>query len=318
MTFAAAMHLKVQPRVSKATGKLRSPAALIAYRFGIRLVAADGSVHDFRRKRDILSSTIVADHEWALDPQALAEQLEKANCRKNAQLGRELRLDISRHVPEGDRLALVLSFVHDEMRRDGIAYTVAIHNPPARDGGRNPHVHVYWDDRPTLADGRLGSKIRRTKDENAAELARWRAAWARHQNLVLERHGNPVRLSHLSYAAQGITDRQPEIKLGVAGHRARRALAHGRPIPGRYQRRISKASARWMQTQSEAIGRKYSASAQTEQPRAPEHEASFSAKLAAFAPRNHTMEKIENFSLRLSRQFKFHGTRIVNELMREE
>jgi hypothetical protein len=81
-------------------------------------------------------------------------------------------------------------------------------------GDGNPHAHILLTLR--AIDGDHFGKKNREWNQHAL-IEQWREQLADLTNQALERYGFLERVSHLSYAAQGI-DRQPTIHLGRYAH----------------------------------------------------------------------------------------------------
>jgi hypothetical protein len=76
----------------------------------------------------------------------------------------------------------------------------------------NPHAHILLTDRPVNRDGFLAKKDPSWNER--WRLIGWRESWARLLNREYERKELEKRVTHRSYKALGITDRQPTKHLG--------------------------------------------------------------------------------------------------------
>lgn len=157
-----------------------------------------------------------------------------ANERSNGSAYREFEIALPRELTPEQRRELVDGFVRQELGQVH-AYQWAIHNPPALDGGEQPHVHLMFSERRN--DGhdrdadtyfrrynakapeaggakkgwgeRPGEKL--TRQERAAELARLRDRWETACNAALDRAGVAERIDMRSLEQRGIR-RKPEPK----------------------------------------------------------------------------------------------------------
>jgi hypothetical protein len=192
----------------------RSATAAAAYRSASRIVdERTGLVHDYTRKGGVLLSEIVAPADtpaWMLDRAKLWNGVEAVEKRKDAQLSRELLLNLPHELDDAARRELVLAFVRDEFVRRGMIADVAIHLPHRQGDDRNHHAHVMLTLRSLTGDG-FGAKARDWNDK--ALLEHWREEWANRQNRALEQAGRTERVDHRSLEDQGI-DREPEPKQG--------------------------------------------------------------------------------------------------------
>lgn len=165
--------------------------------------------------------------KWAqnnpLDFWRAADQYE----RKNGTVYREHEIALPRELNAEQRAELVREWVQNELG-DRHAYTWAIHNKTALDGGEQPHVHLMFSER--MNDGierdpeqyfkrynakfpeRGGAKKHRsgeTPTERKEALKAMRDRWEQLHNAHLEKHGYGKGISMKSLAEQGI-DRKAE------------------------------------------------------------------------------------------------------------
>lgn len=147
--------------------------------------------------------------------------------RKNGTVYREHEIALPRELNAEQRAELVREWVQNELG-DRHAYTWAIHNKTALDGGEQPHVHLMFSER--MNDGierdpeqyfkrynskfpeRGGAKKHRsgeTPTERKAALKEMRDRWEQLHNAHLEKHGHGKGISMKSLAEQGI-DRKAE------------------------------------------------------------------------------------------------------------
>ena len=146
--------------------------------------------------------------------------------RKNGSTYREHVIALPRELSEEERHELVKDWIEKEIG-DKHAYQYAIHNPPALDGGEQPHAHIMFSER--TIDGierdpdqyfkrynsknpeKGGAKKANTPKKSAdrkAELKAMRERWEVTCNAHLEKAGSHERISMKSLKEQGIT-REP-------------------------------------------------------------------------------------------------------------
>jgi len=216
----------------------RSATGAAAYRAGMRLTdERTGLVHDYLRKGGVRHTEILAPADapdWMRDRAQLWNAVERAEKRKDAQLSREVLLNLPHELDDRQRLELVRGFVEQEFVALGMVADLSIHAPHREGDDRNHHAHVMLTMRALTGDG-FGAKAR---DWNAPEqLERWRASWAQHQNRALHQAGRSERVDHRSLEAQGI-DREPEPKQGPVATGMER---EGRPSKAGDDRRAVQA-----------------------------------------------------------------------------
>lgn len=150
--------------------------------------------------------------------------------RKNGSTYREFEIALPRELDEKQRLALVESWIKQEIG-DKYAYQYAIHTPKALDDLDQPHVHLMFNERirddlerdPQQYFKRYNAKHPERgglKKDNTGkdpqtrreELKALRGRWENIVNHHLEQAGVDTRISMKSLKAQGI-DREPELKL---------------------------------------------------------------------------------------------------------
>ena len=214
--------------ISRAGG--RSSVGAAAYRSGSVLTnERDGQVHDYSRKRHVEHTEILAPDnapDWMRDRSQLWNAVEVAEKRKDAQLAREIEVALPRELGSEEQRELVRSFAREQFVDRGMIADIALHNPKASDGQDQPHAHVMLTMRELTGEG-FGKKNRDWNDRE--QLGDWRAAWERHANRALERHGHEVRIDHRTLDAQreaamergdqsraDALDREPQPKLGMA------------------------------------------------------------------------------------------------------
>lgn len=192
----------------------RSAVAAAAYRAGDKITdERTGLDHDYQSKSGVVHSEILKPHdapEWMGNRANLWNAVEKVERRKDAQLAREILLNLPHELDEDQRRDLTREFVQEQFVSRGMVADLNIHAPNRAGDDRNHHAHVMLTMRTLTADS-FGKKDR---DWNQTDLLEtWRERWATHQNRFLERAGLEVQVDHRSLADQGI-DREPEPKLG--------------------------------------------------------------------------------------------------------
>ncbi|WP_235720767.1 MobA/MobL family protein, partial [Magnetospirillum molischianum] len=129
---------------------------------------------------------------------------------------REVLVALPRELNHEQRVEAVRSFVREEFTSRSIVADVAIHEPSARDGEKQPHAHIMVSDRaldPSQPNGFSAKKDRTLSQANGIETMRER--WCQHCNQALERAHVPLRVDHRSLADQR------QAKQAVAADRSR-------------------------------------------------------------------------------------------------
>lgn len=180
---------------------LQSSVAAAAYRAGERLIDERyGTIHDYTSK-DVVHSEILAPDgapSWVHDRAKLWNACEHARNHVRGVTARELRIALPRELDRSEQMALMRSFLGDECVSLGMVVDWSLHDEPGRN---QPHVHVLLTTR-ALEDDGFGRKVREWDHKKI--LVQWRAHWAAHANLALERAGHEERIDHRSYKDRGI------------------------------------------------------------------------------------------------------------------
>jgi hypothetical protein len=201
-------------------GKAQSAIAAAAYRSGDRLRDEQDGTQKYYASRDerIVFTDIMAPKdapEWAHDRNALWNEAERAERRKDAQLAREIEVSLPHELTDRQREWLIKDFARETFVRKGYAVDIAIHAPDKTSDDRNHHAHLMVTMRTLDADGFAAKK---DPDMNRREqLGGWREKWAHLANRHLERHGHEARIDHRSLKEQG-ADREPTVHLGYAAN----------------------------------------------------------------------------------------------------
>jgi len=203
--------------ISRAAGS--SAVAAAAYRSASRLrdERLDRN-HDFTNKPGVVHSEVLlpdgAPEEWR-DREALWNEVEAVEVRKDAQLAREVEFAIPREMSQADGIELARDFVRQEFVDRGMVADLNVHWDIGPDGLAKPHAHVMLGMREVTEEG-FGAKVR---EWNRTELlTHWREAWAEHVNARLTELDIDARIDHRSLEAQGI-DLEPQHKIGPAASR---------------------------------------------------------------------------------------------------
>jgi hypothetical protein len=246
----ASYHFSVQI-IKRSRGQ--SVIAAAAYRAGSRIQDQEsGHVHDYSRRRGVVSSEIVLPSGAApflSDRAKLWNLVDRMEGRRDAQLAREINLALPHELDADKRRKLLLSFVQEAFISRGMVADVAIHAPVLEKGDHehNHHAHILLTLRQATAAGLRPVK---TREWNSGKLlAGWRALWAEQQNRALELAGLAVRVDHRTLEAQRGAAlargdkmaavsllRRPEIHVGAGERRfpaAKQPVGYpkGRPKP---------------------------------------------------------------------------------------
>ena len=189
-----------------------------AYRSGgVLKDTSTGQVHDFRRKRGVEWTGIMAPShapDWVYDRQKLWEAVEASETRINSRFAREAEVTLPRELTLEQNKALIRAFVQKEFVDRGVIADIAIHKVKAADGLEQPHAHILLTTRDIGRNG-FGKKRR---DWNAVDLLRqWRAAWQDACNAALADAGSDSRIDHRTLEAQG-KPFLPSVTMGKAQH----------------------------------------------------------------------------------------------------
>ncbi len=147
--------------ISRAAG--RSAGAAAAYRSASRLHDERlGRDHDFTNKAGVVHSEIMLPEgapERMRDREALWNEVEATEKRKDAQLAREVEFAIPREMTKEQGIALAREFVAREFVTRGMVADLNVHWDVSTDGEAKPHAHVMLSLREVGPDG-FGAKAR--------------------------------------------------------------------------------------------------------------------------------------------------------------
>ena len=236
----AIYHLSVKT-IGRSAGRTATAAA--AYRAGAEITdERTGEVHDYSRKRDVESATLILPEgapEWAIDRAALWNAAEQSETRKNSTVAREFEIALPSELSAQERQTLAHALAREIVARHGCAADVAIHAPGREGDHRNHHAHILCTTRRLTPDG-FGEKCRELDDRKTKAVDGWRERFAILQNEHLERAGVADRVDHRSLKEQGI-ERAPSRHLG--------------PAATGYERRTGEASRKRLDFEREAAER---------------------------------------------------------------
>jgi len=203
--------------ISRANGS--SALASAAYRSASRLhdERLDRD-HDFTNKSGVVHSEVILPDnapERLGDRQALWNEVEATEIRKDAQLSREVEFAIPRELNQQQGSDLARDFVQHQFVDHGMIADLNVHWDIGADGMAKPHAHVMLTMREVNEDG-FGAKVR---DWNKTELVQtWREHWENYTNERLASLDIDARIDHRSLEAQGI-DLEPQSKIGAPAQR---------------------------------------------------------------------------------------------------
>lgn len=151
--------------------------------------------------------------------------------RENGTVYREQIISLPRELNFEQRLELIEFWVAKELG-DKHAYQYAMHNPPALDGGEQPHVHLMYSER--INDGldrspdtyfkrynskhpeRGGAKknsVPSSWTERKARLKLLRSSWEQVCNTFLEKYGFDERIDMRNWKERGLSEKPENISM---------------------------------------------------------------------------------------------------------
>ncbi|MGH6613368.1 Ti-type conjugative transfer relaxase TraA [Sphingomonas sp.] len=200
-------------------GAGRSAVAAAAYRSAARLHDERlGRHHDFTNKAGVVHSEVMLPEgapEHLRNREALWNEVEVTEKRKDAQLAREVEFAIPREISREQGIALARDFVKTEFVDRGMVADLNVHWDVGADGEAKPHAHVMLAMRAVGPDG-FAAKVREWN--GTALLQSWRENWASHVNDRCAALGIEARIDHRSYEEQGV-ELEPQHKIGAAAAR---------------------------------------------------------------------------------------------------
>jgi len=234
-------HCKI---VKRSAGK--SAVAAAAYRAGERLHNKyDGMTHDYTKRRGVVYTDILLPSHAPksfMDREILWNSVEQVEKASNSQLAREVEFSLPNNLDRKTQIQMVRRHVQTQFVSKGMCADIAIHDK----GDGNPHAHILLTMRPLEKNGAWGMKAKReyildkkgqriplksgdfksrkismTNWDNKDNAQRWHSAWATVCNREFERIGSDRRVTHLSYADQGLLI-EPTKHLGWEAHQVKK------------------------------------------------------------------------------------------------
>jgi len=184
----------------------RSPAKAVGYIFRQKMQDNYyGLTYDYRKK-DAQHTEIFLTPTAPLEfrnPQIFVDSVDAAEKRCDSRTLRTIRASLPNELPLSKHIEMVREYVADNFVSQGMCAVVAIHEGKNADPSKNnPHVHILLTTREATPNG-FSPKKNRAWDKRA-NVTLWRKQWAAIQNRAYERAGRKERVSHESYAIQGI------------------------------------------------------------------------------------------------------------------
>lgn len=192
-----------------------SATAAAAYRSGARIIdERTGEIHDYRKKRGIISSRIILpDNAPAdlADRATLWNTAEAAENRKNSVTGREVLLSLPSDLSPDERADLATNFAQWLSDNYQVAADVSLHAPDRRGDDRNHHAHILMTTRRVTQDG-LGEKTRELDDRKSGQIDSIREQWQTMANRALERAGLEPTLNRESKQTRAVRAAHAELQ----------------------------------------------------------------------------------------------------------
>lgn len=241
--FAMAQHARPH-LTTHHRDKNHSAVAGAAYRLGLNLFdERTGTWHTYGKRAGVevvFGDTIgpKGTPKWLLDPGTLWNQVEQAEVRFDAQIGRDFRIPIPLGLTEDAAIEMgraMASFIVD---RYNVPVSFGVHKDNATDldGVAKPkdkvgfHVHCYFPTRAFLSEGegegavwRLGPKLRELSNHktSGAHVEALNRAWAELANRFAAAAGQDAKYEWKSYARLNLDIKpKPERarRFGAANH----------------------------------------------------------------------------------------------------
>lgn len=219
----------------------RSSVAAAAYRSASKLT--DHRINqkfDYSKKHAVSSFILTPNNSpaWAQDREALWNNVERSENRKNSVVARELEISIPREIPQADWANFAQEIVQQYVDVGAVA-DVAIHCPFAIDRQPQPHIHVMLSLRKldlTTEHGFSKTKNNvlisifesggRLGGERKDALNNERERVSHIMNSYLKKSGSEKRVDHRSYKDRGL-EITPEPLLGEQRIRAAKSRKSG-------------------------------------------------------------------------------------------
>lgn len=177
----------------------------------------NGATHDFRYRQDLAFRTIILPDRAPLrllEPQVLADELERAERRKDAQLARSINLSLPVELSLEQQRQLLQGFCEHAFTKDGYCVVAAIHRgevdpsrqladlEPVWEVTANPHGHLLVPFRMVDEHGFQPTKQQSRTHNNRAYLMELREMWAKYINQAYRDAGLDLSVSHKSLVDQ--------------------------------------------------------------------------------------------------------------------
>jgi len=197
-------------------GKGRSISKLMSYISGKQLYDNYLDKTFYHSRTDVLYCDIYLPTkapEIFQDIQSLCNKINEAEKRYDARTAREFKCSLPNELSPEEIRIIVKEFVMENFLIHNLCAIAAIHEGKNTEdpSKNNPHVHIIVPTRALDNDGFSKMKMRELDKKNYINI--WRESWARIQNKAYERNGLNIRVSHESYKARGILDREPTIHI---------------------------------------------------------------------------------------------------------
>lgn len=180
----------------------------------------------YKNREDCLTSESGNMPTWAkdnpIDFWKAADKFERANGRSY----KELEISLPRELNEEQKIQLVREFTKNVLG-DAHAYTWAIHEPKAKDGESNPHVHIMFCERRNDGIERdveqyfkrynsknpeLGGAGKDRSFTHKSFVHAVRQEWAETVNHKMQSLGLDARIDHRSYKDMGVDIESQNVK----------------------------------------------------------------------------------------------------------
>jgi Ti-type conjugative transfer relaxase TraA len=213
----AIFHLRAKI-IGRSQGK--SAVASAAYHAAERLYSQHQDiVFDYRQKRGVAFSEIMLPEHapsWMGEREKLWNAVELFEKRKDATYAREIEVALPIELSFEQQKELLREYITENFVKKGMVADYSIHD--VDDG--NPHAHIMLTLR-NVVENSFGKKVREWNDKRLFE--QWREQWAAVTNKHLALGGIDKKISHLSYADQGI-DLEPTIHRGYMSRESEEIL----------------------------------------------------------------------------------------------
>lgn len=222
-------------------GKGRSAVQIAAYNSRTKLHSKyTGKTYDSSHKKDLVFHKIYLPDNAPLDfliQEILWNEVEKVEKNRNARLARVLIISLPKEIERNEQLQMIEQYVSEYFVSKGMCADVAVHDKK----DNNPHAHILLTTRSLDQDGKwmskqhrnyirddngekiidektnkpkLGKSIKTNDWDNKENAEIWRKGWSDICNEYFEKLHIPRKVTHMSYARQGI-NLEPTKHLGA-------------------------------------------------------------------------------------------------------